>query len=95
MLHKRVAVREGRRMSALAAAYSSAIKYAMMGVEEEAFAAHFPDTNPDLLEILWQGYRQVRSGPFAMQKLGLSTDLAPQQGMHNSSHRLCMARVYT
>ena len=56
---KQPTTREGRRMSALASAYSSAIKYAMRGVDEEEFASQFPDASPELLEILWQGYRQV------------------------------------
>lgn len=56
---KQCAPRQGRRVSALADAYGRTIKHALRGADEEQFAECFPNIQPELLEILWQGYRQV------------------------------------
>ncbi|KFM27290.1 hypothetical protein F751_4560 [Auxenochlorella protothecoides] len=59
---KQCAPRQGRRVSALADAYGRTIKHALRGADEEQFAECFPNIQPELLEILWQGYRQVLHG---------------------------------
>lgn len=50
---------EGRRLRALGDAFHRTVKYALRGIDREAFGELFPGMRTNLVDVLYEGYRQA------------------------------------
>jgi hypothetical protein len=53
--------RQGRRLRAMEGAFHRTVKYALRGASLEEFAGYFPTLSPQLVEVIYDAYRQVSS----------------------------------
>ena len=53
--------RQGRRLRAMEDAFHRTVKYALRGASLEEFAGYFPTLSPQLVEVIYDAYRQVSS----------------------------------
>ncbi|KDD76236.1 hypothetical protein H632_c304p0, partial [Helicosporidium sp. ATCC 50920] len=55
-------LRQGRRLRALSEGFNKSVKYALRGVGPDRFASTFPGMPSDVLDVLYDGYRQALHG---------------------------------
>lgn len=86
----RTVKRQGRRVRALGDAFHRTIKWALRGLDEEAFARAFPSLPYYYIPVLHRAYQQVRAAAAGTGDLGGAASVA---GWHCLQRLLCFATL--